>query len=80
MVREPSPLVKIRLVVLNILRGNQTLTQIKIHNSVTNLRKLTCYNPSLELANINAYANLGQNPTELKHKSRTITLSKSAEN
>ena len=48
---------KFHLIVLNILSGNEILTSIKGHNSVINLRKLTCNNPNLDLVNINAYAN-----------------------
>ena len=39
------------------------LTSIKGHNSVNYLRKLTYYNLTLDLVNINAYAKFGQIPS-----------------
>ena len=41
--------------VLKILSGNKILTSIKGHNSVANLRKMTLYNPNLDLINVNVY-------------------------
>ena len=34
---------------------------IKSHNSGTNLRKMTCNNPKLDLVNMNAYIKFGEN-------------------
>ena len=48
-------LVKFCPLVLKILRGNEILTSIKGHNSVANLRKMTLYNPNLDLINVNVY-------------------------
>ena len=47
--------------VLKILSGNEILTSIKGHNSVTNLRKMTGNNPNQDLVNINAYTKFGKN-------------------
>ena len=47
--------------VLTILSGNEILTSIKGHNSVANLRKMTLYNPNLDLINGNVYTKFGQN-------------------
>ena len=44
--------------VLKILSRNEILTQIKGHNSVTNLRKMTGNNPNLDL--VNAYIQFGE--------------------
>ena len=52
-------LVKFCLLVLKILSGNEILTSIKGHNSVANLRKMTLYNPKIDLINVNVYANFG---------------------
>ena len=38
-----------------ILSGNEILTSINGHNSVANLRKMTLYNPNLDLINVNVY-------------------------
>ena len=46
--------------VLKILSGNEILTSFKGHNSVGNVRKMICYNPNLDLLNINAYTNIGK--------------------
>ena len=46
--------------VLKILRGNKILAQIKGHNSSTNVGKMTCNNPKLDLANMNAYIKFGE--------------------
>ena len=32
---------------------------IKVHNSVANLRKMTLYNPNLDLINVNVYTKFG---------------------
>ena len=50
-------LVKFCPLVLKILRGNEILTAIKGHNSVTNLRKMTIYNPNLDIITVNVYTN-----------------------
>ena len=56
---------------------------IKGHNAGTNLRKMTCNNPKLDLVNMNAYIKFGKicqlvlkilSGTEFWHKSRAITL------
>ena len=52
-------LVKFCPLVLKILSGNEILTSIKGHNSVANLRKMTHYNPNLDLVNANVYTNFG---------------------
>ena len=41
--------------VLKILSRKEILTLIKGHKSITNLRKMMCNNPNLDLVNINAY-------------------------
>ena len=51
-------LVKFCQLVLKILSGNEILTSIQGHNSVANLRKMTLYNPNLDLININVIQNL----------------------
>ena len=51
-------LVKFCLLVLKILSGNKILTSIKGHNSVANLRKMTLYNPKIDLINVNVYAKM----------------------
>ena len=55
---------KICQLVLKILSGNEISAQIKGHNSGTNVRKMTCNNPKLDLANMNAY--FGENMSFLK--------------
>ena len=45
--------------VLKILSGNEILTSTKGHNSVENLRKMTLYNPNLDLINVNLYTKFG---------------------
>ena len=45
--------------VLKILSGNEILTSIKGHNSVTNLRNLPLYNPNLDIINVNVYTKFG---------------------
>ena len=52
-------LVKFCPFILKILRGNKILTSIKGRNSVTNLRKMTLYNPNLDLINVNVYTKFG---------------------
>ena len=52
-------LVKLCQLVLKILSGNEILTSIKGHNSVVNLRKMTLYNPNLDLINVNVYTKFG---------------------
>ena len=47
--------VKISQFVLEIMRGNENLALFKGHNSDTNVRKMTCNNPKLDLVNMNAY-------------------------
>ena len=51
-------LVKFCQLVLKILSGNEILTSFKGHNSVANLRKLTLYNPNLDINSHNSVANL----------------------
>ena len=53
-------LVKFCPLVLKILSGNKILTLIKGHNSVANLRKMTLYNPNLDLVNAYVYTNFGE--------------------
>ena len=48
-------MVKVCPFVLKILRGNQIFGLIKGHNSGTNVRKMMCNNPNLDLVNMNAY-------------------------
>ena len=43
---------KIMSICSQVLSGNETLAQIKGHNSGTNLGKMTCNNPKLDLVNI----------------------------
>ena len=43
------------------MSGNDILTSIKGHNSVTNLQKMTANNPKQDLVNINSYIKFGQN-------------------
>ena len=52
--------VKFHPFVLKILSGNENLTSIKGHNSVTNLGKMTGNNPKLDLVIINGQAKFGQ--------------------
>ena len=46
--------------VFKILSGNEILTSIKGHNSVTNVQKMTDNNPTLDLVNINSYTKFGE--------------------
>ena len=55
-------LVKIHLLILKILNGNEILTAFKGCNSVMNRQKWTLNNSKLDVININAYAKFGQNP------------------
>ena len=52
-------LIKFCPLVLKILSGNEILTLIKGRNSVANLRKMTLYNPNLDLINGNVYTKFG---------------------
>ena len=47
--------------VLKILSKNQTLTSIKGHYSVANLRKSTIYNTKVDLVDDNVFTNFGLN-------------------
>ena len=47
----------------NSVIKNEILIEIRGHNSLTNLRKLTLNNHNLDLVNINAYAKFGQIPS-----------------
>ena len=47
--------------VLKILSGNKNFAQIKDHNSGTNMQKMAYNNPKLDLVNINAYIQFGEN-------------------
>ena len=42
-----------------ILSGNEILTSIKGRNSAANLRKMTLYNPDLDLSDVNVYTKFG---------------------
>ena len=53
------------------MSGNKNLTSVKGHDSVTNVRKMMCNNPNLDLVNINVYTNFGE---ILKILSGNITL------
>ena len=52
--------VNLYLFVLKMLRGNEILTSINGHKSVTILRKMTGNNSSLDLVIINKYTKLGE--------------------
>ena len=52
--------VKFYQFVLKILSGNEILTSVKGHNSVTNLKKMTSNHPNLDLVNINAFTKFSQ--------------------
>ena len=52
-------LVKFCPFILKIFNGNEILTSIKSRNSAANLRKMTLYNPNLDLININVYTKSG---------------------
>ena len=56
-------LIKFNQFVLKILSGNEILTSIKGHNSVTRkFVKIMRNNPNLDLVSIQAHAKLGQIP------------------
>ena len=46
---------KIYQLVLKLLSGNEISVQIKGHNAGTNVQKMICNNPELDLVNMNAY-------------------------
>ena len=46
--------------VLKISCRNEILEKIKGHNSGTNVQKIMCNNPNLDLVNINAYIKFGE--------------------
>ena len=46
--------------VLKILNGNRILASINGHNSGTNVRKIMCNNPIVELVNMSAYVKFGE--------------------
>ena len=52
-------LVKFCPLVLKILSGNKILASIKGRNIVANLRKMTLYNPNLDLITVNVYTKFG---------------------
>ena len=45
---------------LKILSGNEILTSVKGHNSISNRLKMMCNNPNLDLVDINAYTKFGE--------------------
>ena len=51
-------LVKFCSLVLKILSGNEILTSINVNNKFA--KKMTLYNPNLDLVNANVYANFGK--------------------
>ena len=53
-------LVRFRQFVLKILSGNKILTLIKGRNSIKILRKMTGYNPKLDVVTVDVYTNFGQ--------------------
>ena len=53
-------LVRFCQLVLKILSGNKFLTSIKGSNSVKILRKMTGYNPKLDVVNVDVYTKFGQ--------------------
>ena len=53
-------LVKICAFVLKILSGNEILEYIKGHYSDTNVLKMMCNNPDIDLVNMNAYIKFGE--------------------
>ena len=53
-------LVKFCPFVLKILNRNEILAYTKSHNSGTNVQKMTCYNPNVDLVNMNAYIKCGK--------------------
>ena len=53
-------LVKFCPLVLKILSGNEILTSMNGRNSAPNLRKMTLYNPNLDIINCNVYTKFGK--------------------
>ena len=53
-------LVKLCPFILKIMSRNEILTSIKGRNSVAILRKMTLYNPNLDLINVNVYTKFGK--------------------
>ena len=53
-------MVKFCLFILKILSQNQILNSIKGRKSVANLRKMTLYNPNVDLVNDNVYTKFGE--------------------
>ena len=51
---------KICHVVLKILSRNEISASIKGHNSSTNVGKIMCYNPKVDIAKVNAYIKFGE--------------------
>ena len=51
---------KLCLVVLKLLSGNENLAKIKGNNSGTNFGKIMCNNPKLDHVNINAHTSFGE--------------------
>ena len=51
---------KFFLFVLKILNENEILALIKDHNSGTNMQKMMCDKPNLDLVNMNAYIKFGE--------------------
>ena len=52
-------LVKFCQLVLKVLSVNEILALIKGHYSGTNVRKMMCSNPNVDLVNMNAYIKFG---------------------
>ena len=59
-----TKLVKFFQFVPKILSGNEILntilTSVKDHNSITNVRKMECNIPNLDLVSVNAYTKFGK--------------------
>ena len=53
-------LVKFCRFVHKILSGNKIFVQIKGHKSETNVQKMSCDNPNVDLVNINVYIKFGE--------------------
>ena len=51
---------KFCLFVLKILNGNKILAYIKGHNFGTNVGKIMCNNPNVDLVNMNAFMKFGE--------------------
>ena len=43
-----------------VLSGNQILTSVKGHNSITKVQKMMCSNPNLDLVDFNTYTKFGE--------------------